>query len=119
LHSRAGLFRILEQMAGPSLGTNDLMILLVLMRLGDDAYGVNIAREIEETRRRPVALASVYATLDRLVERGFAVAELGEPTAERGGRAKKFFRITGKGVREVRAAKQSLVKLWKDLPQLG
>jgi len=106
-------------MAAPSLGTNDLMILLVLMRLGDDAYGVTIAREIEDTTRRPVALASVYATLDRLVERGFAVSELGEPTPERGGRAKKFFRITGKGVREVRAAKLSFVKLWKGLPQLG
>jgi DNA-binding PadR family transcriptional regulator len=66
-----------------------------------------------------VALASVYATLDRLVERGLAISELGEPTAERGGRAKKFFRITGKGLRAVRAAKQSLVKLWKDLPQLA
>ena len=104
---------------GSSLGTADLTILLVLMRLGDEAYGVTIGREIEENTRRPVALASVYATLDRLVERGFAVSELGEPTAERGGRAKKFFRITGKGIREVRAAKQSFVRLWKDLPQLG
>ena len=104
---------------GSSLGTADLMILLVLMRLGDEAYGVTIAREIEDTSGRTVALASVYATLDRLVERGFAVSELGEPTAERGGRAKKYFKITGKGVRDVRAAKQSLIKLWKDLPQLG
>jgi DNA-binding PadR family transcriptional regulator len=110
----------MEQMAGgSSLGTADLMILLVLMRLGDEAYGVTIAREIEETGGRMVALASVYATLDRLVERGFAVSELGEPTAARGGRAKKYFKITGKGVREVRAAKQSLTKLWKNLPQLG
>lgn len=104
---------------GSSLGTADLMILLVLMRLGDEAYGVTIAREIGEAGGRMVALASVYATLDRLVERGFAVSELGEPTAERGGRAKKYFSITGKGVREVRAAKQSLTKLWKNLPQLG
>jgi DNA-binding PadR family transcriptional regulator len=103
----------------PSLGSADLTILLVLMRLGDEAYGVTIAREIEETTRRPVALASVYATLDRLVERRMAVSELGEPTAERGGRAKKYFKITGKGVRAVRSAKQSLVRLWKDLPQLG
>jgi PadR family transcriptional regulator PadR len=105
--------------APTSLGTNDLMILLALMRLGDDAYGVPIARALEETVGRPVALASVYATLDRLVERGLVESELGEPTAERGGRAKKYFRITGKGVREVRTAKQSLVKLWKGLPQLG
>lgn len=105
--------------APTSLGTNDLMILLALMRLGDDAYGVPIARELEATVGRPVALASVYATLDRLVERGLVDSELGEPTAERGGRAKKYFRLTGKGLREVRAAKQSLVKLWKGLPQLG
>src|SRR5438045_5011667 len=107
-------------MAGPtSLGTNDLMILLALIRLGDDAYGVPIARELEEAAGRQVALASVYASLDRLVERGLVETELGEPTAERGGRAKKYFRVTGKGVREVRAAKQSLLKLWKGLPELG
>jgi DNA-binding PadR family transcriptional regulator len=105
--------------APTSLGTNDLMILLALMRLGDDAYGVPIGREVEEAIGRPVALASVYATLDRLVERGLVESELGEPTAERGGRAKKYFRITGKGIREVRSAKDSLLKLWKGLPQLG
>ena len=105
--------------APTTLGTNDLMILLALMRLGDDAYGVPIGREVEEAVGRPVALASVYATLDRLVERGLVETEIGDPTPERGGRAKKYFRITGKGVREVRAAKQSLLKLWKGLPQLG
>ena len=104
---------------GSSIGTAELTTLLALMRLGDEAYGVTIARAIEEASGRTVALASVYATLDRLVERGFAISELGEPTAERGGRAKKYFRITGKGVREVRAAKESLMKLWKGLPQLA
>jgi PadR family transcriptional regulator PadR len=103
---------------GSSLGTAELTILLVLMRLGDDAYGVTIAREIEEATGRTVALASVYATLDRLKAKGFAESELGEPTAERGGRAKKHFRITGKGIREARATKQSLVTLWKGLTQL-
>lgn len=111
---------MLEQMAGgPSLGATDLTILLALLRLGDDAYGVTIAREIEHATGRTVALASVYATLDRLVERGLAVSELGEPTAERGGRAKKYFRVTGRGLRQVRAAKQSLVRLWSGVPQLG
>jgi PadR family transcriptional regulator, regulatory protein PadR len=102
-----------------ALGTNDLMILLALMRLGDEAYGVPIGREVEAAVGRPVALASVYATLDRLVERGLVETEVGDPTPERGGRAKKYFRITGKGIREIRSAKQSLVKLWKGLPQLG
>jgi DNA-binding PadR family transcriptional regulator len=105
-------------MAAPtSLGTNDLMILLALMRLGDDAYGVPIARELEDSVGRVVALASVYASLDRLVERGLVESEAGEPTAERGGRAKKYFRITGKGIREVWATKQSLMRLWKGLEQ--
>ena len=104
---------------GASLGTAELTILLALMRLGDDAYGVTIAREIEDATGRTVALASVYATLDRLADKGFVASELGESTAERGGRAKKYFRVTGKGVREVRAAKQSLTKLWSGLPKLA
>ena len=102
-----------------ALGTNDLMILLALMRLGDEAYGVPIGREVEAAVGRPVALASVYATLNRLVERGLVETELGDPTPERGGRAKKYFGSPGKGIREIRSAKQSLVKLWKGLPQLG
>ena len=105
--------------APTALGTNDLMILLALMRLGDDAYGVPIGREVEAAVGRPVALASVYATLDRLVERGLVETELGDPTPERGGRAKKYFSITAKGIREARAAIQSLMKLWKSLPQLS
>jgi PadR family transcriptional regulator PadR len=101
------------------IGASELLILLALLRLGDDAYGVTIGREIESATGRVVALASVYATLDRLAQKGFVESELGEPTAERGGRAKKHFRVTGKGVREVRAAKQTLVKLWRGLPQLA
>lgn len=104
--------------APTALGTNDLMILLALMRLGDDAYGVPIGREVEAAVGRPVALASVYATLDRLVERGLVEPELGDPTPERGGRAKKYFHITAKGIREARAAKRSLTRLWKSLPEL-
>lgn len=120
MRPRLYLFRLLEEMAdGSSIGTSELLILLALMRLGEDAYGVPIAREIEETSGRAIALASVYATLDRLEHKGFVVSEVGEPTAERGGRAKKYFTITRKGVSQVRAAKRSLTRLWKGLPQLG
>ncbi len=104
---------------GSSLGTADLMILLVLMRLGDDAYGVTIAREIEETsgagrcaRQRLRDPRSAGRTRLRRVRGRRADGRARRPREE-------VFRITGKGVREVRAAKQSLVKLWKDLPQLG
>lgn len=103
---------------GEYLGNFDLMLLLALQRLGEDAYGVTIARELEEKTGREVVVASVYATLDRLQERGLVVSRLGESTPERGGRAKRYFRITGTGVSEVREARRSLMNLWKGLPQL-
>ena len=60
----------------------ELIVMLVLLRLEDDAYGVPIAREIEEQTKREVKLGSVYATLERLEEKDFVVSELGEPTQE-------------------------------------
>jgi PadR family transcriptional regulator PadR len=100
------------------LGSFELMVILALIRLGEDAYGVPISREIERRSGREVALGSVYATLERLEEKGLATSELGEPTPERGGRAKKYFRVTSKGLREVRVTQQALKKLWHRLPQL-
>jgi PadR family transcriptional regulator len=98
-----------------NLGTFDLMILLALMRLGDAAYGVPISREIEETSGRVVALATLYATLTRLEKKGLVSSRLGEPTAERGGRAKRYFRVTAKGLREVRDAQRVFRSLWNGL----
>ncbi len=94
------------------------MVLLALMRLGDDAYGVPISQEIEQQSGREVVLGSVYATLDRLEEKGLVSSVLGEPTPERGGRAKRYFRITKKGVREVREARTALINLWRGLREL-
>jgi PadR family transcriptional regulator len=94
------------------------MVLLALMRLETNAYGVPIAREIEDASGRDVALASVYFTLERLEEKGLVSSELGEPTAERGGRAKRYFRVTAKGLRGVRDTRRTLTKLWHGLPQL-
>ena len=103
---------------GEYLGNFDLMALLALLRLGEDAYGVTIARELEEQTGREVVVASVYATLERLQERGLVASSLGDSTPERGGRAKRYFRITGAGIREVREARRSLMNLWKGLPEL-
>ena len=102
-----------------NLGTFDLMILLALMRLGDAAYGVPISREIEETSGRVVALATLYATLTRLEKNGLVSSRLGEPTAERGGRAKRYFRVTAKGLRKVREAQRTFTSLWKGIPKLN
>src|SRR5204863_145748 len=72
----------------------ELMILLAILRAGDEAYGVAIAREIEETAGRAAMLGAVYAALDRLERNGLVASIVGEPTAARGGRAKRFFRVT-------------------------
>ena len=95
------------------------MVLMALIRLGDEAYGVPIAREIESHLDREVALGSVYATLARLEEHRLVKSTLGDPTPERGGRAKRYFRITAKGIREARDTQQVLVRLWKDVPELN
>ena len=119
LHWRLNLINTFEEMAARDyLGNFELMILLAIMRIDDEAYGVPISDEIEATTGRAVVLGSVYAALDRLEERGLVTSRLGEPRAERGGRAPRHFRITAAGIREVRATQQALTTLWRGLPQL-
>ena len=101
-----------------NLSDFELMIMLALLRLGDNAYGVPISREIELHSDREVALGSVYATLERLEGRGLVSSHLGKPTAERGGKAKRYFRVTSNGLRKTRETRQALMKLWRDLPEL-
>jgi PadR family transcriptional regulator PadR len=101
------------------LGEFEIMVLLALIRLGENAYGVPISREIERRSGREVALGSVYAALERLEEKGLATSMLGDPTAERGGRAKRYFRVTALGLREVRETQRALVSLWRGLPELS
>jgi DNA-binding PadR family transcriptional regulator len=96
----------------------ELMILLAVLRVGDNAYGVTVTREIEATAGRSVAVAVVYATLDRLQERGLVTSSVGEPTVERGGRAKRFFEVTGKGIRQIKDTQRALTALWSGLPEL-
>jgi PadR family transcriptional regulator, regulatory protein PadR len=101
------------------LGSFDLLVLLALLRLEEEqAYGVTISAEIEQTTGRAVALATVYATLERLEDRGLVSSRLGESTAQRGGRAKRHFRVTTNGVRQVRETKGALVKMWRGIGQL-
>ncbi len=101
-----------------TLSNFELMVMLAVIRLGDNAYGVPIAEEIEKRRGKLVRIGSVYAALDRLGAKGFVDSELGESTAERGGRAKRYFRLTGKGLGEVQETRRALVELWTGLPKV-
>ena len=101
-----------------NLGEFEHVVLLAVLRLGDEAYAVAIRDEIEARTGRRVSRGSVYVTLDRLETKGYLKSWFAEPTAERGGRAKRFFRVTGRGLRAVRNTQQALVALWRDVPQL-
>jgi len=96
----------------------ELMLLLGILRVGEEAYGVEIAREVEATSGRRVLLGAAYAALDRLETTGFVTSRLGEPSPARGGRAKRFFTVTPRGLRAARDTQRALVALWRDVPQL-
>ena len=93
-------------------------ILLAILRIGEDAYGVPIAREIEQTGNRKVLVAAIYAALDRLEANGLVTSSYGDPTPERGGRAKRFFKVTAKGLKAVKEAQRAFTALWSGIPQL-
>lgn len=100
------------------LGEFELMLLLAVIHLGEEAYGVPISRELEAHRGRTVSVGSVYAALERLEAKGLVSSTLGDPTPERGGKAKRYFRITKEGLRQVHETRRVLTKLWQTLPAL-
>jgi PadR family transcriptional regulator, regulatory protein PadR len=100
------------------LGEFELMVLLTIIHLGDEAYGVPLSREIALRRGREISVGSVYAALDRLETKGLVTSYLGESTPERGGRAKRYFRVTEQGLRTVHETRKVLSKLWQSLPPL-
>jgi DNA-binding PadR family transcriptional regulator len=83
-------------------GSLELMIMLAIMRLEDAATAFPFPARFEESAGRAVAMATVYASLDRLEARGLVKSKLGDPTPERGGRAKRLFTMTAAGIREFR-----------------
>ncbi len=96
----------------------ELMVLLAVLRLGDNAYGVPIAKEIEEIGGRTVLVGAIYAALDRLESNGLVASSYGDPTAVRGGRAKRYFSVTRKGLKAVKDTRRAFTALWSGIPQL-
>ena len=96
----------------------EAMVLLAVIRVGDDAYGVPVSRELETVTRRAVAIAAVYAALQRLESRGLVSSQKGEPTSVRGGRAKRVFQVTSAGMRAARETARTYRALWAGIPHL-
>lgn len=89
---------------GAYLGEFEQLVLLALLRLRDNAYGMKIRQELAERAERDVAIGAVYATLDRLQAKRLVTSWTGEATAERGGRAKRYFKLTAEGHQALQAS---------------
>jgi len=101
---------------GDYLGEFEQLVLLALLRLGEGAYGMAVRREIAERAGRAVAIGAVYATLDRLEAKGLVVSSEAAGAVERGGRARRFFSVTGDGMRALRRSQEALARMWDGLP---
>ena len=85
----------------PILGEFEQLVLIALTRLGREAYGATIRRDIESRTGRDLAISAVYVTLERLEAKGLVRSRIGEPTAERGGRRRKHYELLPAGRRAV------------------
>ena len=107
-------------MASPtSLGEFEQIVLLAILRLGDNAYGVTIRAEIAACTQREPAPGALYTTLDRMEAKGFVHSRFGDPTPQRGGRAKRYFTVTRRGRVTVISAQRSFQSLLRGLDLLG
>src|SRR4029453_19364403 len=113
LASSAYLVYFVSLMAGrvDYLGELEHIVLLALIRLGDDAYGVTVRQEIEARTGREVSIGATYTTLDRMEAKGLVKSRVGEPTLARGGRAKRHFTVTARGVAAVNRTHEALHSL--------
>jgi DNA-binding PadR family transcriptional regulator len=102
-------------MKGDYLGEFEQIVLAALLRLGENAYGMAVRREIEERATRQTSIGAVYATLERLESKGYVSSYEGDPTPERGGRAKRFFRIESDGMRVLRESQETMRRMMAGL----
>ena len=104
----------------PVIAEFEQMVLLAVLQVGDDAYGVTVHEELERHTDRAVSRGAVYMTLDRLEKKGLLTSTLSEPTAERGGRAKRCYTVTRPALLALRASRRTLLSLWDGLePVIG
>ena len=102
-------------MARGHLGELEQIVLLAVLRVAPNAYGVPIRLEIEERTGRSLTVGALYRTLDRLEHKGYVASWFGDPTPERGGRSKRYFRVRPAGVRALRASRDALDAMWDGL----
>jgi PadR family transcriptional regulator, regulatory protein PadR len=97
-------------------GDLELTVLLCVVRLGEEAYGTTIRNELALRTGRAHSVGAVYTTLQRLEEKGMLTSSMGDPTPARGGRAKRYFRVTARGARAIEQARQMTDARWQGVP---
>jgi PadR family transcriptional regulator len=98
------------------LGAFEQAVLLAIVRLGEEAYGRAILKEVQDRLERTVAAGAVHATLDRLEKKGLIASRLGPGTAIRDGRTRRFYRVRPAGLRALNTARAAVESLWRGLP---
>ena len=96
------------------LGEFEEIVLLAILRLGSNAYGVSIRQTVEEVAERPTSIGAIYTTLERLEHKGLVSSRQGEPTPQRGGRAKRYYQLEGSGVRALNEANRTRTLLMQN-----
>ena len=96
-----------------TLGEFENIVLLALLRLDSNAYGAAIRQLLQSEISRDVALGALYSTLERMEKKGLVVSKLGEATAQRGGRPKRFFSVTAEGKSALIQTKQAIDTMWQ------
>ncbi len=105
-------------MGRTDLGDMEHLVLLAVLRLGTEAYGIPILDEVAARSGRNVSRATVYVALRRLEQKGLVVSRLGDSTPERGGRAKRYFRLRAAGLRALRESRAMFLDLWRDYERI-
>jgi DNA-binding PadR family transcriptional regulator len=98
-----------------ALGEFEQLVLLAIVRLDANAYGSTIREEIEDRTDRSVAIGALYTALDRLERKGFVSSTMADPTPERGGRAKRYYRLRPAGVAALRRSREVLSRMWSGI----
>lgn len=97
------------------LGEFEQIVLLAVLRVGEEAYAIPVREEIETCTGRTVSRGALYTALERLEEKGCVRSRIGEPRPERGGRARRYFMLTPLGLTALKRSRAALTRLWQGL----
>ena len=106
-------------MKGTNLGEFQEIVMLSILILKENAYGVTIQEEIDQRMGRKISRGALHTALTRLEDKGFISSDYGEPTSERGGRRKRYYEVTNKGLSTLQEAKELRENMWGLIPKLS